>query len=90
MYVMGVIKVNIPDDEEEEFRKAAMDIFGHKKGSLSKAARKALNEWREKVQTEGFSEEILERMHGQLSHVDETSVEAQEKAIEERAKNAFD
>ena len=87
---MGTIKVSIPDDEEEKFRKAAMEIFGHKRGSLTKAARKAFGEWSEKVQTEGFSEQVLERMQGQLSHVDETSVEVQEKALEERARNAFD
>jgi hypothetical protein len=45
---MGEIKVSVPDDKEEKFRKAAMKVFGHKRGSISKAAEKALEEWAEK------------------------------------------
>lgn len=45
---MGTIKVSVPDEKEEKFRKAAMDVFGHKRGSISKAAEKAMEEWAEK------------------------------------------
>jgi len=88
---MGTIKVSLPDDEEEEFRKAAMEKFGHKKGSLSKAAREAFLQWEEEQEHEDFSPEIIENMSGLLSHVDaESGVELEEEAYEYRAKNAFD
>lgn len=45
---MGEIKVSVPDEKEEKFRKAAMKVFGRKRGSISKAAEKAMEEWAEK------------------------------------------
>ena len=49
---MGNIFVNIPDKEDEEFRKTIIKKFGitegMKKGALQKAAREAIKEWTEK------------------------------------------
>jgi hypothetical protein len=45
---VGEIKVSVPDEKEERFRKAAMKAFGHERGSISKAAEEAMEEWTEK------------------------------------------
>ena len=39
------MKVEVPKEIEEKFRKAAMQVFGYSKGSLSKAAEKAFASW---------------------------------------------
>ena len=49
---MGTVKVNVPDEDEEIFREAAMDVFGHKRGSISSAAAEAFREWAEKNKNE--------------------------------------
>ena len=67
-----------------------MEVFGHKRGSLKKAARQAFKKWEREVEKKEFSEEILEDWKGKLSHVDETSLEAEKKAFEARAENALD
>lgn len=87
---MGTIKVSVAEDIEERFRENAMEIFGHRKGSLSKAAEQALEIWNQRVGKKDFSEEILEEWDGMLSHLDETSLEAEDSAIQARADNAFD
>jgi hypothetical protein len=45
---MGTVKVNVPDEDEEVFREVAMDVFGHKRGSISDAAAQAFREWAER------------------------------------------
>jgi hypothetical protein len=42
---VGSLKIYIPDELEESFRKRAMERFGYGKGSISKAARAAIVEW---------------------------------------------
>ena len=41
---MGDIKIKIPEEVERDFRRAAMEIYGYSKGSISKAAQKAIEE----------------------------------------------
>ncbi len=53
---MGSLKIYIPDELEAAFRKRAMERFGYRKGSISKAAQAAMVEWlREKGRTAGES-----------------------------------
>lgn len=77
---MGEIKVSVPDEKEEKFRKAAMDVFGHKRGSISKAAEKAMEEWAEKMVSEDInkSEGLGSFLHGKMSDVDKSAVELQD------------
>jgi len=42
---MGELKIVLNDKLLNEFRKKAMKKFGYGKGSLSKAAEKAIEEW---------------------------------------------
>jgi hypothetical protein len=42
---MGSLKIYIPDELEAAFRKRAMERFGYRKGSISKAAQAAMAEW---------------------------------------------
>jgi hypothetical protein len=77
---MGEIKVSVPDEKEEKFRKAAMKVFGHKRGSLSKAAEKALEEWAEKMADEDInrSEGLGTMLYSKLSEADGPAVKLQE------------
>ena len=42
---MGELKLKVSDETEEKFREAAMHQFGHRKGSFSMAAERALGNW---------------------------------------------
>lgn len=42
---MAELKIFIPDSLDIRFRKAAMDAYGYGRGSLSKAAAEALEQW---------------------------------------------
>lgn len=77
---MGTIKITVPDDKEEKFRKAAMEVFGHKRGSISKAGTKALAEWAERMSEEDInsSDGLGSFLHGKLSDTDKSAVELQE------------
>lgn len=74
---MGTIKVSVPDEKEEKFRKAAMNVFGHKRGSISKAAEKALEEWAEKNR-----EENIDLSGGLGDFLRETNIETDKTALE--------
>lgn len=79
---MGQIKFTVPDEVEDEFRKQAMETFGHKRGSLGKAGEQALRQWAEQmadVNTDVFvSEDPVAAIDGMLAHVEADSVELQE------------
>lgn len=42
---MGRMQIVIPDDVEDKLRKKAFAEFGLKKGSISKAVKKAIENW---------------------------------------------
>lgn len=48
MVVMGTVTLNVRDNAEQKFRKAASITHGSRKGSLGKAATEAFEEWAEK------------------------------------------
>jgi len=76
---VGTIKVSVPDEKEEKFRKAAMDVFGHKRGSISKAAEKAMEEWADKMVDENLSRSkgLGSFLRGKLVGADKSAVELQ-------------
>lgn len=76
---MGEIKVSVPDDKEEKFREAAMRVFGYKRGSISKAAEKAMEEWAERMSNEEInsSQGLGSFLQGKLSDVDKSAVDLQ-------------
>jgi len=78
---MGLVKVIVPEQIEERFRKTAMERFGYGRGSLSKAAEEAFNFWAE--DEEEFAAEVyalgdpIAAIQGMLKHVKKSSVELQ-------------
>jgi len=42
---MGTLIVRVSDELEREFRKAAFEVFGQRKGSLSRAVEDAIRLW---------------------------------------------
>ncbi|MFB6174409.1 MAG: hypothetical protein ABEJ87_00340 [Candidatus Nanohalobium sp.] len=77
---MGGIKVSVPDDKEEKFREAAMKVFGHRRGSISKAAEKALTEWAERMNDEEInkSQGLGDSLNGNLADIEKSGLELQE------------
>lgn len=77
---MGEIKVSVPDEMEEKFRKAAMNVFGHKRGSISRAAEKAFGEWADKMAEEDIKDpEGLGRfLEGKMRETEKSAVELQQ------------
>ncbi|MFB6158129.1 MAG: hypothetical protein ABEJ95_00530 [Candidatus Nanohalobium sp.] len=89
---MGTIKVSVPDENEERFRKAAMNVFGHKRGSISKAAEEAMEEWADKNLEEGLdlSGGLGDFLSEKSADTDKSAVELQEElgdAYEEQVLN---
>jgi hypothetical protein len=91
---MGGIKIYIPDELEQRFRKAAMKLYGYGKGSLSIASEKAFIAWLSQVsEVLDIAESIedpVETIYGMLSHVKRTGVELQHEAERIRAKRALE
>lgn len=79
---MGVIKINVEDEVEKQFRETAMRKFGYSKGSLSTAAKDAFIYWVDKEKDildirSRVKRDPIESMRGILKHVKKTSVELQ-------------
>lgn len=79
---MGQIKFTVPDEVEEQFRRQAMEAFGHRRGSIGKAGERALREWAERMSdlddhgvVPGNPVDIID---GMLADVDADSVALQE------------
>jgi hypothetical protein len=89
---MTSLKIYIADDLAKEFRKLAMEIFGYGKGSISKAAEVAIQNW--VLESKKILEEIeipedpVQAIKGLLKDVTETSVELQHMASKLRAQKA--
>ncbi len=77
------VKVYLPDAVAKRFRKAAMTVYGYKKGALSKAAEHALGTWtKNAMPAEGITvpEDPVAAIRGLLKHVKEDSVTLQHRA----------
>jgi hypothetical protein len=90
---MADLKVYIPDDLEQQFKKASMETYGYGRGSISKAATEALQKWtaeRETVLREFQSpREPVKALRGMLKHVRRTSVQLQHEAKKIRLSRAL-
>ena len=78
-----VVKVYLDEELEARFRKAAMEVYGYGRGSLSSAAEEAIRSWVSdyEAQYEYFTEEDpVDSIRGLLDHVNKGSVELQYKA----------
>lgn len=42
------MNISVDKELEDEFRRKAMDVFGHKKGSLTQAIEEAFRDWLKK------------------------------------------
>lgn len=83
---MGTIKFSVPDDLEEEFRRAAMERFGHERGSISRAGVEALKTW-----TVHYEEGVDERVAmGHPSAVDLLDGIAADTDLAERAESGVE
>jgi hypothetical protein len=50
---LAEMKIYLPEELDERFRKAAMNAYGYGRGSISKAATGAISEWCDKYETAG-------------------------------------
>jgi hypothetical protein len=85
-----VVKVYLDEKLEAKFRKAAMEVYGYGRGSLSSAAEEAIRSWVSDYEAQhmGLTEEDpVDSIRGLLDHVNKGSVEPQHKAGEIRAEN---
>ena len=57
---MGEMKIYLPEELDQRFRKAAMNAYGYGRGSISNAATRAILEWCDKHDrvSEAASEKI--------------------------------
>jgi len=80
---MGEIKIKLPNEVEERFRKLAMAKFGYQKGSISEAAHEAISEWTFSYMEPQDIEDPIEAISGIMKNVKKNSVELQHEAWDE-------
>lgn len=86
---MEDLKIYLPKNLKNQFKKQSMEAFGYGRGSISKAAVEAIQRWtseREKIIQE-FSppKDPVKTLRGMLKHVKKSSVELQHEARKIRA-----
>jgi hypothetical protein len=74
------IRITLSEEEEQEFRKLAMRLYGYRKGALTNAARDALLEWMRRSQASTPVKEPTKSLRGLLQKVSLSSVELQHEA----------
>ncbi|MFP3951872.1 MAG: hypothetical protein ACLFVP_07040 [Candidatus Bathyarchaeia archaeon] len=83
-----VVKVYLDEELEERFRRAAMEVYGYGRGSLSSAAEDAIRSWLQEYDSlkeeASVPEDPVGAIRGLLSHVDKGAVELQHEAGEIR------
>ncbi|MDO8460305.1 MAG: hypothetical protein Q7S74_04305 [Nanoarchaeota archaeon] len=79
---MGEMKIKINDGLEQVFRKVAMRRFGYHRGSMSKAAQEAFEQWTSIQDVPDHKEDPVEMISGLMKHVKKNSVELQHEAWE--------
>ncbi|MEK6850352.1 MAG: hypothetical protein AABX85_02130 [Nanoarchaeota archaeon] len=83
---MGEMKIILPDEIEQEFRKMAMKRFGYQKGAISEAAKIAIKQWSNSRENETKITVDWNGLRGILKHIKKTSVELQHEVGEQIAK----
>lgn len=87
---MKDVKIYLPEELEERFKKMSMEKFGYGRGSISKAAAEAIRNWvseRDEIQGFRIPDDPVKAIRGMLKHVKKTSVELQHEANRIRAKS---
>lgn len=80
---MAGVRVRLPGELEQKFRRAAMRRFGYGKGALSLAAEEAIRNWLASVPGEvEFEGDPVKAIEGLLADIDIDSVELQHLAME--------
>lgn len=78
--MMETLRVQLEKKKSEQVRKKAMEIYGHSKGSISKAVNTALDKWL--FTLEGKKGTIrAEQLTGIASDLKYSSISAQKKAV---------
>jgi len=75
------IRIELSDEEEQEFRKLAMRLYGYRKGALTNAARQALLEWMRRFHSSRPIQEPTKALRGLLGKLSRSSVELQHEAM---------
>ena len=86
---MAELKIYLPEDLKNEFKKRSMEAFGYGRGSISKAAEEAIQRWiseKEKI-THEFPppKDTVKTLRRMLKHVKKSSVELQHETRKIRA-----
>ena len=77
---MGEMKIKIPDNLDNLFRRIAMKKFGYRKGAISYAAKEALEDWTATEEIPDKIEDPIEAISGIMGHVKKSSVQLQHEA----------
>jgi len=89
---MTSLKIYIADDLARDFRKLAIEIFGYRKESISKAAEAAIQNWvlenKKLLETIEIPEDPVQATKGLLKGVTETSVALQQMPSKLRAQRS--
>ncbi|MDP2974003.1 MAG: hypothetical protein Q8N60_03045 [Candidatus Diapherotrites archaeon] len=75
---MHTLKIQLEERKAGRFREIAMQTFGYSKGSLSKAADAAIDDWTRRIEINKGGADI-EKMDGLLKGIRFSSVELQHK-----------
>ena len=77
---METLRVQLEEKKAKLVRKKAMEVYGHSKGSISKAIDSALNSWLNKVSVKKGKIKA-EELTGIVSDLKDSSIKAQQKAV---------
>lgn len=87
---MADLKVYIPDELEQEFKKLSMEAYGYGRGSISKAATEAIRRWMTERETISRDfpppKDPVKSLRGMLKHLRVTSVQLQHQAKKMRVR----
>lgn len=89
---MKGLKVYVDEELEKRFRKAAMEVYGYGRGSISRAVEDTMRKWL--IEHEAMIDEIkvpgdpVEAIRGLLRHVKKSGVELQHEARSIRSRRS--
>lgn len=75
--------VRLDKEEEETFRKKAMERFGYEKGAIKKALQEAIHDWGHKTGKPVKNPVI--QLRGMFKDIKESSIQLQKEGMEEFA-----
>ncbi len=82
--MMETLRVQVERRKSQLVRRKAMEIYGHSKGSISKAVNAALDKWLLTIEgKKGAVKMQASELTGMLSHLKGNSLIIQKKAVKE-------